>query len=202
MKRAIILGSCASVLVLGIGYSAAAQQSSPSKKPASNSASKQIITTIDGYELPGDLASAVAFEGNDLVFSGTVTGTGQARRVVRKIGPDTVDYVYTPILFKVDSVRRGTGVKAGDTVNLRALGGTVGNHVTRSETGAAPSSYTTGLRLVVFAQPSVNAGDGLTAITPNYTFAYDSTGQRVYNLAAPSNVSSVRVLNQGLATVH
>ncbi|MCO6007602.1 hypothetical protein NE236_21735 [Actinoallomurus purpureus] len=196
MKRFIIIGGCAAVTALGLGtgYAVAAGQSKPAAQTPT------VTTRIDGFALADDAASAVKFEGNSEVFDAVVQGAGPARRVVRKFsGGNTIDYVYTPIQVRVERVYKGTAVKAGQVVTIRALGGTTQGHATVSELGAAPSSFTPGLRLALFTQPIVDAGDGLRALTPNFSFAYDGKGQQVRSLKNPAKVSSADVFKQQLA---
>ncbi|MCO6007577.1 hypothetical protein NE236_21605 [Actinoallomurus purpureus] len=194
MKRFIIIGGCAAVTAFGVGTGYAVVSGQP-PKPVT-----QTTTHIDGFELSDDATSAVQFSGNSEVFDAVVNGSGPARHVVRHLaGGSTIDYVYTPIQVRVERVYKGTAVKAGDVVTIRALGGATQTNKTVSELGPAPSSFTPGLRLALFTQPMVDAGDGLRALTPNFSFAYDAKGRQVRSLKTPAKVSSATVLRQRLA---
>jgi hypothetical protein len=196
MKRFIIIGGCAAVTALGVGtgYAVASGKSEPVAQ------SPTTTTRIDGYELSDDAASAVGFSGNSEVFDAVVQGAGPARHVVRKLtGGNTIDYVYTPIQVRVERVYKGTAVKAGQIATIRALGGTTQGNTTVSQLGPTPSSFTPGLRLALFTQPMVDAGDGLHALTPNYSFAYDAKGQQVHSLKNPVKVSRADVFKQQMS---
>jgi hypothetical protein len=193
MKRFIIIGGCAAVAALGVGtgYAVAGGQAKPVT---------QTTTQIDGFELSDDAASAVEFSGNSEVFDAVVGSARPARHVVRRLASgSTIDYVYTPIQVRVERVYKGTAVKVGDVVTIRALGGATQTNKTVSDLGPAPSSFTPGLRLALFTQPMVDAGDGLRALTPNFSFAYDSKGQQVRSLKNPAKVSSATLFKQQLA---
>jgi hypothetical protein len=158
-----------------------------------------VVTTVHGYGLTGDPLSAIRYPGNALMLSGVVVGR-EAPRKVEHTTPagDVISYIYTPIAVRVERVWKGSGLRPGQQVHVRALGGQLGHEKTVSELGPAPDRYEPGMTLVLFAQPLVDAGDGLVATTPNFTYAQDSTGG-VYNLNEPRHRTSRTVFTADLS---
>lgn len=143
-----------------------------------------LTTTLSGYELQGDPASAISYGGNTNILSGELTGNGSPRKVDRVTeAGDRIAYIYTPVMVKVTEVYKGDRAMIGTTVAVRALGGQIGREKTVSETSPPPEAYRPGMKVYLFAPDFVDAGDGLVAATPNFTFAEDSG--RVYNLHQP-----------------
>ncbi|MBW8484407.1 hypothetical protein [Actinomadura parmotrematis] len=184
MKRVIIGAGAVALALAATGYAAASTGDGSAAPAASGTAGRRTVTTLDGYELGGDVKSAAAFSGNDLVFDGTVAGPAEpARRVRRTVpGGGRIDYVYTPVPVRVDKVRKGTGVRAGQTVRVRVLGGAVGSYQTVSSLGPRARDLTRGLKVTLFTQPLVDAGDGLKAVTPNFAFGYTPDRKNVYSI--------------------
>lgn len=177
MKRIIIGGCAAAAVALGTGFAVAGPTSTAaSPAPAKPTASQGRVITMDGYELGDSAQEAVAFSGNELVFEATVAGApGKVRKVNRTFADGTkVEYHYTPIPVRVTRVRKGTGIKAGQAVWIRSLGGTLNGETTVSAMSPSASAYHAGQNLVLFTQPLLDAGDGLRAITANFTFVDDS----------------------------
>ncbi|MQY03246.1 hypothetical protein [Actinomadura macrotermitis] len=203
MKRIIIGAGAAGVLALGIGYVAKDDGGTavPAAAQAPRPAAGDAVTTLSGYELSTDVKSATAYTGNELIFTGTVAGPAeQPRRVARTLpGGSKIDYVYTPIPVRVESVRKGTGIKAGQIVRVRALGGSVGGHATVSELGPQASDFRSGLKVTLFTQPLLDAGDGLKAVTPNFSFGYAPRQAGVYALGGHDRqATGVKAFQQAL----
>ncbi|MQY03244.1 hypothetical protein [Actinomadura macrotermitis] len=183
MKGIIIGTGAAAALAVGAGYTAIADEGRD-RPAAAAQRQERTVTTLSGYELDADVKSAAAFSGNDLIFDGTVAGPAeQPRRVVRRLpSGGTIDYVYTPVPVRVDRVRKGKGIAPGQVVRVRALGGTSGSHSTFSSLGPRAAEFGNGLRVTLFTQPQLDAGDGQPAITPNFSFGYTADQKTVYNL--------------------
>jgi hypothetical protein len=167
------------LVAVGLVSSACARQ------PAAPSESEVTVTTIDGFALQGDPKSAIEFSGNDQIFSGTVVGLGSPRKVttVTPAG-DKSSYIYTPVLVEVDQVLKGDRENLGKQVTIRVIGGQVGKERTVSELNPAPAAYRDGMKVVLFTQDFVDAGDGLSAATPNFSYARDEAGN-AYNMLNP-----------------
>lgn len=144
-----------------------------------------VITTLNGYELQGDPASAISYSGNTNIVSGEVSGHGSPRKVDRVTATgDHVSYIYTPVIVKVTQVYKGERAMIGGTVTVRAIGGQIDREKTVSDTSPPPEAYQRGMKVYLFTPDFVDAGDGLMAVTPNFIYVEDTAG-RVYNLHQP-----------------
>lgn len=182
-KKILILATGLTATAVALG--ALALNRSGETAAAATPAPAAVATSyLDGYELDPSLKAATAFPGNELVFEAQVLGQDDARKVTAKGTEGQLTYIYTPVRVKVGKVMKG-GLKPGQTVTVRALGGTVGSEQTVSRLSPDLTQYAAGRRLVVMAAQPVDAGDGLTAITPNYLLGFDRAGA-VFNVDHPA----------------
>jgi hypothetical protein len=126
---------------------------------------------IEGYGLQATPQAALTFPGNELIFEAEVVRAGAPRSVTPKAAQGRLTYTYRPIEVRVQAVHKGSAVRSGQRVPLRALGGTdqAGGKTVYAD--AVPeSTWRAGTRLYVLGQNPVDAGDGLTAVTPNFVF--------------------------------
>jgi hypothetical protein len=143
------------------------------------------VTDLDGYELQGDPKSTIEYSGNKLIFFGEVVGQRPPRKADRATPDgDRVAYVYTPITVKVDLVFKGDRGIIGREVAIRVIGGRVGKEKTVTHLNPEPAAYRPGLKLFLFTQDFVDVGDGLSAATPNFSYAVDGAGN-AYNMLNP-----------------
>ena len=147
------------------------------------------VTNIDGYAPAGDPKSAIEYTGNQLIFTAEVLRHLAPRKVNAKApSGDAIKYIYTPVEVRVENPVKGTSVKAGDVVIIRAIGGQIGNERTDYKIGPVPGQYKQGQKFVFFTGVGADAGDGVTAITPNFVFAFESGN--VFNLHEPEHKTS------------
>lgn len=149
--------------------------------------------TIDGFDIVGTPAEAVAFTGNDVIAEVRVVAALPARNVSPAAAPG-LTYAYRPVTVVVTKVWKGLPATAvGQPATLRALGGTVDGVTTGYEDAVPESTWTPGTALVVFGQRPVDVGDGLRAVTPNFVFVA-SDGRAVNPLApeAPIGLTELR----------
>lgn len=187
IRRLAIVGSAMGLMVTIVIASGCSTQTDSTPPKAEEPVN---VTVIDGYALKGDPKSVIEYSGNELIFSGEVIGRDAARRVTNKSGDGGVlDYIYTPFTVKVESVIKGSSLARGQELSIRIIGGQVGSEKTVNEIGASPEQYKAGMKVILFTQPLVDAGDGLMAATPNFTYVDDSAGN-VFNLHEPEYKTS------------
>ncbi|MFD7161510.1 hypothetical protein ACFV9C_43480 [Kribbella sp. NPDC059898] len=189
------------ILAAGIAATAAAVTALTVGRPAGGVApqtaqAEPATTVIDGYELDPSLTAATAFPGNELIFEARVVRTEAPRKVVANgNGPA---YIYTPVLMKVERSVRG-GLAAGQTVTVRALGGTIANERTVSRLSPDLAEYREGRHLLLMTARSVDAGDGVQAVTPNYLLGFDDQRGTVFNISDPAQSQSAKTFSRALA---
>jgi hypothetical protein len=184
MKKPLVLTACLATAAVAAGTFALGHSGSPA--PASAAAVEQVTTSyLDGYELDPSLAAAAVFPGNELVFEARVVGQDAARKVTPNGMEGNLTYIYTPVRVQVVKVMKGK-LTPGQALTVRALGGTVGGERTVSRLSPDPSEYSAGRRLVLMTAQPVDAGDGLTAVTPNYSLGVDEKSGRVFNVDHPA----------------
>ncbi|WP_212841887.1 hypothetical protein [Catellatospora sp. IY07-71] len=186
------------ILVVGGVAAALGACAQPPAAPPAESADQVVVTTVSGYELKGDPKSAIEYKGNVLIFSGQVIRHEAPRKVDRATeSGGAIKFIYTPVVVKIDKVTKGKGFVPGQEIVVRAIGGQIGNEKTEYEFGPAPEQYQVGMKLVLFTQAPVDAGDSLHAVTPNFTYVEDSAGN-VFNLHEPEHKTSKTIFQASL----
>lgn len=183
-KKILILATGLTATAVALGAFALHRSGGEPAAAATTTAATVTTSYLDGYELDPSLTAATAFPGNELVFEAQVLGQDEARKVTAQGAEGRLTYIYTPVRVQVRKVMKGN-LKPGQTVTLRALGGTVGSERTVSRLSPDLTQYAASRRLVVMAGQPVDAGDGVTAIAPNYLLGFNQAGA-VFNVDHPA----------------
>ncbi len=128
-------------------------------------------SVFDGYDLVDGPEEALSFSGNETIFDGVVTGVGSQRAAQPKAA-EGITLVYTPVRVRVSEAFT-EGLRPGQEVTLRILGGEASGYAFNFEGGFDLEDLRPGTRILVYGQPIVDVGDGVAATTPNFVFSVD-----------------------------
>jgi hypothetical protein len=197
MKKTVILTAGLATTAAALIAFALGQSGGPG--PAVAQQTSLTTSYLDGYELDPSLDAAAVFPGNELVFEAGVVGRDAARKVTAKGTDERLTYIYTPVRVQVIKVMKGD-LKVGQTLTVRALGGTVADERTVSRLSPDPAQYADGRRLVLMTARPVDAGDGLSAVTPNYLLGFDEKRGSVFNIDHPAESLPIATFSKVLSS--
>lgn len=132
------------------------------------------VVEAHGYEIESTPENAAQFFMNDHVFDGTVVEVGADVLAWDDLddGGAPFEFVYTPVLMRVDDVAKG-GLEVGEVVTVRAMGGTAGG-LRYEVNGTDKSEFVVGSQFVVFAgEYSAVSSETEPAMTSHFLYVAD-----------------------------
>lgn len=163
-----------------------------SKSPGADSPNTVSTQTVSGYGVSPRYASALDFSGNDSIFTVRIVSLGPPAVSMPISADDSTTYVFTPISATVLSVLKSgntRGVRAGDNVTLRILGGEAAVKRTINDITAGPDSYHPGDVVQIFASsPYSDPQTGALQYVPNWSFQLSGDGSKLTNLAETGTI--------------
>ena len=143
------------------------QTGAPLAARARRASSSPASGAIDGYDLPTSPRQALGFGGNDVAFEAEVVSVGAPRPVTPVAAGGRLTYHYRPVEVAVTAVHKGSAIKTGTRVTVRALGGESLTGRTVYADASPDGTWRAGNRIVVLGRDPIDVGDGVAAVTPN-----------------------------------